>query len=294
MKKNKNSKNIGLGSGLSSLLGDEFEKNSVFSDNNSNDTFKMVPIEFIEPGPWQPRKIFDKDEIDSLANSIKKQGVIQPIILKSKENKKNEFFIIAGERRWRASQQAKIHEIPSIIRDDVKDEKIAELSLVENIQRSGLNPIEEAEGYQSLINKYNYKQEDVAKAVGKSRSHIANITRLLSLSDLAKDLLLQNKLTIGQIRPLIGHNDCDYLLDTIVKNNLTSRQVEKLVKKTTLTALKPKVTKEVDLLDLEKELLEITGLNVNIDFDKVKKAGSIKLECKNLSEFNFIIKKLKS
>ena len=217
MKKNKNSKNIGLGSGLSSLLGDEFKKNSVFSDNNSNDTFKMVPIEFIEPGPWQPRKIFDKDEIDSLANSIKKQGVIQPIILKSKENKKNEFFIIAGERRWRASQQAEIHEIPSIIRDDVKDEKIAELSLVENIQRSELNPIEEAEGYQSLINKYNYKQEDVAKAVGKSRSHIANITRLLSLSDLAKDLLLQNKLTIGQIRPLIGHNDCDYLLDTIVK-----------------------------------------------------------------------------
>ena len=294
MIKNKNSKNIGLGSGLSSLLGDEFEKNSVFSDNNSNDTFKMVPIEFIEPGPWQPRKFFDKDEIDSLANSIKKQGVIQPIILKSKENKKNEFFIIAGERRWRASQQAKIHEIPSIIRDDVEDEKIAELSLVENIQRSGLNPIEEAEGYQSLINKYNYKQEDVAKAVGKSRSHIANITRLLSLSDLAKDLLLKNKLTIGQIRPLIGHNDCDYLLDTIVKNNLTSRQVEKLVKKTTLTALKPQVTKEVDLLDLEKELLEITGLNVNIDFDQVKKAGSIKLECKNLSEFNFIIKKLKS
>ena len=102
MKKNKNSKNIWLGSGLSSLLGNEFEKNSVFSDNNSNDTFKMVPIEFIEPGPWQPRKFFDQDEIDSLANSIKKQGVIQPIILKSKENKKNEYFIIAGERRWRA------------------------------------------------------------------------------------------------------------------------------------------------------------------------------------------------
>ena len=116
----------------------------------------------------------------------------------------------------------------------------------------------------------------------------------MSLSDLAKDLLLQNKLTIGQIRPLIGHNDCDYLLNTIVKNNLTSRQVEKLAKKITPTALKPKVIKEVDLLDLEKELLEITGLNVNINFNQVKKAGSIKLNCKNLSEFNFIIKKLKS
>ncbi|MDG1883026.1 MAG: ParB/RepB/Spo0J family partition protein, partial [Alphaproteobacteria bacterium] len=138
MKKNKNSKNTGLGSGLSSLLGNEFEKKAIFSDSSVNDKFKMVPVEFIEPGPWQPRKTFDKSEIESLAKSIKKQGVIQPIILKSKENKKNEFFIIAGERRWRASQLAKIHEIPSIIRDDVEDEKIAELSLVENIQRSEL------------------------------------------------------------------------------------------------------------------------------------------------------------
>ena len=294
MKKNKNSRNTGLGSGLSSLLGNEFEKKSIFTDKNSNDKFKMVPVEFIEPGPWQPRKSFDKDEIKSLANSIKKQGVIQPIILKSKENRKNEFFIIAGERRWRASQLAEIHEIPSIIRDDVDDEKIAELSLVENIQRSELNHIEEAEGYQSLIKKYNYKQEDVAKAVGKSRSHVANIIRLLSLSSLAKDLLLQNKLTIGQVRPLIGHSDCDYLLETIVKNNLTSRQVEKLVKNGQKKILKSKIIKEVDIVNLEKELLEITGININIDFDKVKKSGIIQLKCKNLSEFNYIIKKIKS
>ena len=294
MKKNKNSQNIGLGSGLSSLLGNEFEKNSIFTGNNSNEKFKMVPIEFIEPGPWQPRKNFNKNEIDSLANSIKKQGIIQPIILKPKDNEKNKFFIIAGERRWRASQIAKIHEIPSIIRDDVDVKKIAELSLVENIQRSELNPIEEAEGYQSLINKYNYKQEDVAKAVGKSRSHIANIIRLLSLSDLAKDLLLKSKLTIGQIRPLIGRSNCDHLLDIIVKNNLTSRQVEKLVKGGQLKTLKPKVIKEVDIVDLEKELLEITGINVNIDFDMVKKSGSIKFKCANLSEFNYIIKKIKS
>ena len=215
---------------------------------------KWCLLEFIEPGPWQPRKFFDKDEIESLANSIKNQGVIQPIILKSKENKKNEFFIIAGERRWRASQLAKIHEIPSIIRDDVKDEKIAELSLVENIQRSELNPIEEAEGYQSLINKYNYKQEDVAKAVGKSRSHIANITRLLSLSDLAKDLLIQNKLTIGQIRPLVGHSDCDRLLVTIVKNNLTSRQVEKLVKNGHPKVSKSKTNKRSRYIRIRKRI----------------------------------------
>ena len=294
MKKNKNSKNTGLGSGLSSLLGNEFEKKAIFSDSSVNDKFKMVPVEFIEPGPWQPRKTFDKSEIESLAKSIKKQGVIQPIILKSKENKKNEFFIIAGERRWRASQLAKIHEIPSIIRDDVEDEKIAELSLVENIQRSELNPIEEAEGYQSLINKYNYKQDDVAQAVGKSRSHIANIIRLLSLSELAKDCLIQNKLTIGQLRPLIGHSDCDHLLDIIVKNKLTSRQVEKLVKQGQAKFLKPKLQKEIDIVNLEKELLEITGIKVNINYDSNKNAGSISLDCKNLSEFNYIIKKIKS
>ena len=143
MKQKKNVRPIGLGSGLSSLLGVEVEKNT--------DNYKMIPLEFIKAGPWQPRKIFDKDELESLSNSIKKQGIIQPVILKSNNTIKNQYFIIAGERRWRACQLAKIHEIPAIIRDDINEEKIAELSLVENIQRSELNPIEEAEGYQSLI-----------------------------------------------------------------------------------------------------------------------------------------------
>ena len=293
MKKNKSLKNTGLGSGLSSLLGNEFKNNSIFLDSNGNDQLKMIPIEFIEPGPWQPRKVFNKDEIESLANSIKKQGVIQPIILKSKPKEKEGYFLIAGERRWRASQIAKLHQIPSIIRDDVEDDKIAELSLVENIQRSDLNPIEEAEGYLSLMNNYNYKQEDVSKAVGKSRSHIANIIRLLSLSDKAKGYLLQNKLTIGQIRPLIGHNDCDYLLEIIIKNDLSSRQVEKLVKK--VPDKEPKLeTKEINIINLEKELLEITGVNVDIHFDSIKELGHIKLHCKNLAEFNSIIKRIKS
>ena len=154
MKQKKNARPIGLGSGLSSLLGVEVEKNT--------DNYKMIPLEFIKAGPWQPRKIFDKDELESLSNSIKKQGIIQPVILKSNDTIKNQYFIVAGERRWRACQLAKIHEIPAIIRDDIKDEKIAELSLVENIQRSELNPIEEAEGYQSLLNTYNYKPLDIA------------------------------------------------------------------------------------------------------------------------------------
>ena len=285
MKQKKNARSVGLGSGLSSLLGAEVEK--------STDNYKMIPVEFIKPGPWQPRKIFDKNELESLSNSIKNQGIIQPVILKPDDAIKNQYFIIAGERRWRACQLAKIHEIPAIIRDDINDKKIAELSLVENIQRSELNPIEEAEGYQSLLNNYNYTQEDISKAVGKSRSYIGNIIRLLSLSDKAKELLLQKKLTIGQVRPLIGHKDADIYLDIILKNRLNSRDIEKLIKNTNIKTYKNKI-KNIDIINLEKELSEITGLGVNIDFDSLKKTGTIKLKCKNLSEFNYIIDKIKS
>ena len=285
MKQKKNPRSVGLGSGLSSLLGAEVEK--------SPDNYKMIPVEFIKPGPWQPRKIFDKDELESLSNSIKNQGIIQPVILKPNDANKNQYFIIAGERRWRACQLSKIHEIPAIIRADINDKKIAELSLVENIQRSELNPIEEAEGYQSLLSNYNYTQEDISKAVGKSRSYIGNIIRLLSLSDKAKELLLQKKLTIGQVRPLIGHKDADIYLDTILKNRLNSRDIEKLIKDGKTKPHKNKI-KNIDIINLEKELSELTGLNINIDFDSLKKIGSIKLECKNLSEFNYIIEKIKS
>ena len=285
MKQKKNARPIGLGSGLSSLLGAEVEKN--------NDNFKMIPIEYIKPGPWQPRKIFDKDELEALSNSIKNQGIIQPIILKSNETIKNQYYIIAGERRWRACQLAKIHEIPAILRDDIKDEKIAELSLVENIQRSELNPIEEAEGYQSLLSNYNYTQEDISKAVGKSRSYIGNIIRLLSLSEKGKQFLLQKKLTIGQVRPLIGHKDADIYLDIILKNRLNSREIEKLIKSGNTKTHKLKI-KNVDIVNIEKELTEVTGLRVNINFDSLKQTGTIKLDCKNITEFNYIIEKIKN
>ena len=285
MKQKKKTKTIGLGSGLSSLLGEEVEKKA--------ENLKMVPIEFIKPGPWQPRKIFDKTELESLSSSIEKQGIIQPVILKSVKNSNDEYLLIAGERRWRACQLAKIHEIPAVIRDDIDDHKVAELSLVENIQRSELNPIEEAEGYQALLKKFNYTQEDISKAVGKSRSYIANILRLLTLTDRAKKYLLQKKLTIGQVRPLIGHKDIDVFLEIIKQKNLTSRQVEKLIKKEYKNSHKPN-NKNIDVLNLQNELTEITGLKVKVNFDVFKQNGNIKLECKNLKEFNYIIEKIKS
>ena len=293
MKRQKNIKTSGLGSGLSSLLGKQSDRPSLISDNSNPENYRMIPIELIEPGPWQPRKDFDKSELESMAISIKNQGVIQPVIIKEKKDIKNEYYLIAGERRWRASQIAKIHQIPAIIRNDLKEEKVAELSLIENIQRSELNSLEEAEGYQILTEKYNYTQEEISKAVGKSRSYIANISRLLSLSELAKNYLLQKKLSVGQLRPLIGQEGCDNLLETIYKKNLNARQVEKLIKEKQKKNSKP-FEKQLDILQLEKELLEVTGLKIDINFNEKKQSGNLNIKCKSLTEFNYIISKIKS
>ena len=293
MKRSKSPKLSGLGSGLSSLLGTQSEEPSFVSSGTNVEKYKIIPIELIEPGPWQPRKDFDKNELEALAISIRNQGIIQPLIVKSKKDKENEYYLIAGERRWRAAQIANIHEIPAIIRNDLQEEKVAELSLIENIQRSELNYLEEAEGYQLLIKKYNYTQEEISKAVGKSRSYIANISRLLSLTPMAQKYLIQKKLTVGQLRPLIGQRDCDDLLDLIYKKNLNARQVEKLVKQNNLKTSK-RVSKEVNILDLEKELLNVTGLKININFNTKNQSGNLKINCKNLIEFNYIISKIKA
>ena len=293
MKRSKSPKLSGLGSGLSSLLGTQSEEPSLVSSEINVEKYKIIPIELIEPGPWQPRKDFDKNELEALAISIRNQGIIQPVIVKSKKDKENEYYLIAGERRWRAAQIANIHEIPAIIRNDLQEEKVAELSLIENIQRSELNYLEEAEGYQLLIKKYNYTQEEISKAVGKSRSYIANITRLLSLTPMAQKYLIQKKLTVGQLRPLIGQKDCDDLLDLIYKKNLNARQVEKLVKQNDLKKSK-RFSKEINILDLEKELLNITGLKIDINFNTKKQSGNLKINCKNLMEFNYIISKIKA
>jgi len=295
VKKNINSKNKGLGRGLSSLLGQENpNKTNVIEKNINNSNYKLVPIELIEPGPWQPRKMFDKNSIHTLAESIKKQGIIQPVVLKTKKNNPNEYFLIAGERRWRAAQLANIHHIPAIIRDDVEENKIPELALVENIQRSELNAIEEAEGYLSLINKYKYTQEEVSKAVSKSRSHIANMIRILTLTDLAKNLLEENKLSIGQLRPLIGNKDCDEIIKIILKKKLSAREVENLVKKGIKSKVSKQITKSIDIVNLQNSLSEICGINITIDFDYKKEKGSIYLKCENLLEFDYIIKKIKA
>ena len=295
MKKIINIKNKGLGRGLSSLLGeDSINKIKGMERKDENSNYRLVPIELIYPGPWQPRKTFDQNDIKTLAESIKKQGVIQPVVLRTKDNKSNEYYLIAGERRWRASQLAKIHQIPAVIRDDIEENKIPELALVENIQRSELNPIEEAQGYLSLIDKYKYTQEEVSIAVSKSRSHIANMIRILTLPDFAKQLINENKITIGQLRPLIGNKDCEELIKIILKKNLSSREVENLVKKGIKKEVKREKINDIDIINLQKSLSEICGIDIKIEFDYKKGKGFIQLKCTNLSEFDYIIKKIKA
>ena len=293
MQNKKNKKKIFLGSGLSSLLGEDQNINALNSvQKNSN--YQLIPIELIQPGPWQPRKSFNKNEIQNLSESIKKQGIIQPIVLRTNKNKPKEFYLIAGERRWRAAQLANIHKIPAIIRDDIEENKIPEIALVENIQRSELNPIEEGEGYLSLINKYNYTQEEVSKAIGKSRSHIANMIRMLSLSDLGKQLLQENKLTMGQLKPLIGKNNCNELIKIIINKKLSAREVENLVKKELKSEITQKQNKQIDIINLEKSLTDICGIKTTINFDYKNEKGTIKLKCQNLNEFDYMIKKIRS
>ena len=283
MKQKKNSK-IGLGSGLSSLLGAEVEKKS--------DNFKMVPIELIKPGPWQPRKIFDKDELMSLSSSIKNQGIIQPVILKSNKKIKNQYFIIAGERRWRACQLAKIHEIPAVIWDDVSDDKVAELSLVENIQRSELNPIEEAEGYKRLIDDFSYDHEKVAKFIGKSRTYISNCLRLLSLPKEVLELIIDEKISQGHAKILIGLENAILLSKKIISKKLSVRQTESLVRSIKSINNRTHKSKDPNISAIEHELASKIGMRVFLK-NKKNNTGTLTLEYKAADQLDRLIEIIK-
>ena len=190
--------------------------------------FREIPIEWINVGPWQPRRRFDKAGLDELAASIRQNGIVQPILLRPHPEKSSRYQLVAGERRWRAAQLAKIHQVPAIIRD-LSDAECYEIALIENIQRSDLSVIEEAQGYQKLLETNRYTQEQLSDIIGKSRSHIANLLRLLLLSPFVQNLLLDRKITMGQARPLIGHDQAEALAKMIVAKGLSARQVEALV-----------------------------------------------------------------
>ena len=300
----------GLGRGLSSLLGDQgvaiatgiTGASSHVSDIlQESDTIggtpfsglREVPGEWINVGPWQPRRRFDKLALDELAASIRKNGIVQPILIRPHPDSKSRFQMVAGERRWRAAQLAKIHEVPAIIRD-LTTAECYEIALVENIQRSDLSVIEEAQGYQKLLDTNRYTQEQLSGIIGKSRSHIANILRLLLLPGPVQTLLLERKITMGQARPLIGHKQSEMLAKTIVTKGLSARQAEALAKQDAISTQKmpKKSAKSSDIRALEQRAADKLGLGFNIDWDEVKERGKVIIDCQSLDQMTDLLDRL--
>ena len=285
----KNSKKKPLGRGLSSLLGENLNVDNLTNLNTKNN-LNVIPIDYLSAGSWQVRKKFDESELHSLSQSIKNNGIFQPIVVVSNKEENGKYKIVAGERRWRAAQLANIHEVPIILRDDLSPDKIVEISLLENLERSDLNPIEEAKGYEELINKYNYTQEKVAKIFSKSRPYITNFLRLLSLPDEIKSFIVDGKISVGHARAIINSDNSLEVARNIIKKGLSVREVEKLLKR----PKKSENTSELHkYLDIENELSNKIGLKTKISFNKEKKNGSLTINFKNLDQLEFIINQFK-
>ena len=272
----------GLGRGLSSLLGDVPKK--IVSNK--------ISIKDIVRNKFQPRKNFDKDNLEELTNSIKEQGIIQPIVVRPDKSTSGKYEIIAGERRWLASQNAGLHEVPVVILE-VDDVKSLEFSIVENVQRQDLNPIEEARGYQRLIDDFNYNQDKLSKFIGKSRSYIANSLRLLSLNEEILVMVENKNLSAGHARSLVGLNNALEIAKKIVQKKLSVRQAEVLARQFRDKKFKLVHKKDPNILDLQKSLEDKTGLNVLIN-NRKNNSGSIVFEYQNLEQLDKIIDTIKN
>ncbi len=272
----------GLGRGLSSLIGEtkiETKKNE-------------LSISDLIPNKYQPRKIFNEENLDELTYSIKERGIIQPIIVRKSNDNKSKFEIVAGERRWLAAQKAGLHNVPVVI-TEVDDLKSLEFAIVENVQRHDLNPLEEAQGYKRLIDDFNYDQEKVSKFIGKSRSHVTNYLRLLTLPDEVIKLIENNKLTAGHAKILVGLDNAAFVANTIVNKKLSVRQSEKFIQIFKKTKSKKISLKDANILDLERSISEKIGLSVIIKNNKRNK-GTITFSYKEMDQLNKIIEILKS
>jgi len=272
----------GLGRGLSSLLGDSSKKKET----------NKIPIKDIERNKFQPRKNFNKESLEDLTNSIKEQGVIQPILVRPSKNTNGKYEIIAGERRWLASQNAGLHDVPVVI-VEVDDVKSLEFAIVENVQRQDLNAIEEAKGYQRLVDEFNYNHEKLSQFIGKSRSYIANSLRLLNLPN---DILLmveQGELTAGHARSLIGLQNPTDIAKKILQKKLSVRQSEVLVRQIRSKKFKLVSKKDSNILELQRSLEEKTGLSISID-NKKNNSGKITFEYQNINQLDKIIEAIKN
>jgi ParB family chromosome partitioning protein len=271
----------GLGRGLSSLIG----------ESNVETQTNKIQISDLIPNKYQPRKLFDENSLVDLTNSIKERGLIQPIIVRKSNDDKLKYEIIAGERRWLAAQRAGLHEVPVVvtIADDLKS---LEFAIVENVQRHDLNPLEEAQGYKRLIEEFSYDQEKVAKFIGKSRSHIANCLRLLTLPDEVIKLIETQKITAGHAKILVGLENANFLANKILEKKLSVRQAEKFVKIFKSNKKQKFQDKDPNIIDLENTLTSKIGLNVHIKNNRRNK-GSITFFYKEIDQLNKIVELIK-
>jgi ParB family chromosome partitioning protein len=272
----------GLGRGLSSLIGETKQELNI----------NKLPISNLLSNKFQPRKIFDEDNLQDLTNSIKERGIIQPIIVRKSADQNSKYEIIAGERRWLAAQKAGLHEVPVVI-IDADDLKSLEFAIVENVQRHDLSAIEEARGYQRLIEEFSYDQEKVAKFIGKSRSHIANFLRLLNLPVEVLKLVETKKISVGHAKILVGLDNIELVVKKILEKNLSVRQTENFVKIFKIKKFSTKISKDPNIQGLQNSITEKIGLNVLIKNKKNNK-GSIILEYKDMDQLNRIIEIIKS
>ena len=277
-------KKKGLGRGLSALFGD-----STPQTTTKNSETKRVSISDLTRNPYQPRETFNEFKLDELANSIKKNGIIQPIAVRLKKSEPGKYEIVAGERRWLAAQKAGLHDIPVNVLD-LSDVESLEVAIVENIQRDDLNPIEEAKGYKRLSDEFNYDHENISKLMSKSRSHVSNTLRLLTLPKDIIGMLEEGTLTSGQARPLIGLSNASQIAEEIVAKNYSARKVEYLVKSKKSQNLKTK-TYDADILKAQEHIEKTLGLKTYIS-NKKNNSGKVTIEYKNLDQFELISKLL--
>ena len=272
-------KKKGLGRGLSALFGDEKPKDKPQEIKKSN----TVSISDLSRNPYQPRQYFSEEKLEELANSIKKNGIIQPIAVRPNKSENGKFEIVAGERRWLAAQRAGLHEIPVIILD-LSDVESLEVAIVENIQRDDLNPIEEARGYKRLSEEFKYDHESISKLMSKSRSHISNTLRLLTLPSDIISMLVEGTLTTGQARPLIGLANASNIAEEIVSKNYSARKVEYLVRSKKDTT-KTKNSYDVNIIKAQERIEKSLGLKVYI-LNKKNNSGKVVVEYKDLEQFD--------
>lgn len=283
----------GLGRGLSALMADVEPQKTESSDNPApRRPDRLIPIERIEPNPDQPRRTFTEEQLQELANSIRTKGVIQPIILRPKPGASERYEIVAGERRWRAAQLANLHEMPALIRE-FTDTEVLEVAIIENIQRADLNAIEEAAGFRQLMFKFGHTQEKLAEALGKSRSHIANLLRLLNLPEDVQTFVIEGKLSAGHARALITANDPSALARQVIAKGLSVRATEKLARGDEERAAKRKpraddmgIEKDADTRALESDLSASLGMKVSIDHKPGAEAGRISISYDTLEELD--------